>query len=191
MIQPPYLSGQLLLSMPGIGDPRFERVVIAICVHDENGALGLVINRALSDLTVPELMRQLEIDPGDTPDRAVLEGGPVEPSRGFVLHSPDYEGQSTIMVTGAGVGDLWGLTSTLDVLKDIAAGRGPARWLSTLGYTGWGPGQLEDEMARHGWQQAPGDAAILFEAPLASRWATAFAGLGVNVGQLSTTAGRA
>jgi putative transcriptional regulator len=186
MIQPPYLSGQLLLSMPGIGDPRFERVVIAICVHDENGALGLVVNRAMPDLTVPELMRQLAIDPGPTPDRAVLEGGPVEPSRGFVLHSTDYEGQSTIMV-----GDLWGLTSTLDVLKDIVAGRGPAKWLSTLGYTGWGPGQLDAEMARHGWQQAPGDPVIVFETPLSSRWATAFAGLGVKVGQLSTTAGRA
>ncbi len=186
MTQPPYLSGQLLLSMPGIGDPRFERVVIAICVHDENGALGLVVNRALPDLSVPDLMRQLAIDPAATPDRAVLEGGPVEPSRGFVLHSTDYEGQSTIMV-----GDLWGLTSTLDVLKDIAAGRGPARWISTLGYTGWGPGQLDEEMARHGWQQAPGNGTLVFDTPLEKRWATAFAGLGIKVGQLSTTAGRA
>lgn len=186
MSQPPYLSGQLLLSMPGIGDPRFERAVIAICVHDENGALGLVVNRTVPGIDVVGLMQQLEIEPGVTPDRPVLQGGPVDTSRGFVLHSPDYEGQGTIMV-----GKLWGLTSTLDVLKDIAAGRGPAHWLSLLGYTGWGAGQLDDEMARHGWQPAPGDSAIVFEVPLAERWATAFAGLGVRVARLSTVAGRA
>lgn len=186
MSQPPYLSGQLLLSMPGIGDPRFERVVIAMCVHDENGALGIVANHAMAELTVPELMRTLEIDPQDTPERPVLHGGPVEPSRGFILHTPEYSAQGTIMV-----GKQWGLTSTLDVLKDIAAGKGPAKWLSALGYTGWGPGQLDDEMAHHGWQQAPGDTGVLFDEPLATRWATAFARLGINVGQLSSDAGRA
>jgi putative transcriptional regulator len=184
MTQPPYLSGQLLLSMPGMSDPRFERVVIAMCVHDENGALGLVVNQPMDGLTVPELMRTLEIDPQTTPERLVLAGGPVEPSRGFVLHSPEYEGESTIMV-----GMKWGLTATLDVLRDIAAGKGPAHWLSTLGYTGWGPGQLEGELAQHGWQQAPGDTKILFETAIESRWERAFASLGVNVGQLSTTAG--
>lgn len=182
--QPPFLSGQLLLSMPGMADPRFERVVIAMCVHDENGALGLVVNQPMDGLTVPELMRTLEIDPQATPERPVLAGGPVEPSRGFVLHSPEYEGESTIMV-----GMKWGLTATLDVLRDIAAGKGPAKWLSTLGYTGWGPGQLESELASHGWQPAPGDTTILFKTPIPDRWARAYATLGVNVGQLSTEAG--
>ncbi len=186
MVQPPYLSGQLLLSMPGIGDPRFERTVIAMCVHDENGALGLVANRPIPELSVPELMRQLEIDPADTPERPVLQGGPVEPGRGFVLHTPEYEGQGTILV-----GNLWGMTSTLDVLKDIAGGRGPARWQAMLGYTGWGPQQLDEELARHGWQTAPGDSQIVFDRPLADRWQAAFAKLGVDIGQLSAEAGHA
>jgi putative transcriptional regulator len=182
----PFLSGQLLLSMPGIGDPRFERVVIAMCLHDEAGALGLVCNRATEDFSVADLMRQLDIDPGVTPARAVLAGGPVEPTRGFVLHSPDYAAQDTIQV-----GMAWGLTSTLDVLKDIAAGKGPQRWLAALGYSGWGAGQLDAEMTRHGWLAAPGDGGIVFDTPLESRWPAAFAGLGVNIGQLSAEAGRA
>ena len=188
---PPFLSGQLLLSMPGMSDPRFERAVIAICLHDDDGALGLICNMAMPALSVADLMRQLDIDPGVTPDRPVLAGGPVEPERGFVLHSTDYQGQGTISVTGAAGRSGWGLTSTLDVLKDIAAGKGPRHWLATVGYAGWGAGQLDDEMTRHGWLAAPGDNDILFETPLAARWSAAFAGLGLNVGQLSADAGRA
>jgi len=184
-----YLSGQLLLSMPGIGDPRFERSVIAMCMHDDEGAFGLVCNKTVDGLSVPDLMRQLDIDPGETPDRPVLEGGPVDPSRGFVLHSPEYQGQGTIGVQTGGAG--WGLTSTLDVLKDIAAGKGPQKWLAAIGYTGWGSGQLDGEMTQHGWQAAPGDDAILFETPLTERWSAAYAGLGVSIARLSTQAGRA
>ena len=154
MSQPPFLSGRLLLSMPGIGDPRFERVVIAMCVHDENGALGIVANTPVGTLTVRDLMEQLDVDPGATPaDALVMAGGPVDPARGFVLHSPEWQGQNSIAV-----GDLWSLTSTIDILKDIAAGKGPRRWLSALGYTGWSAGQLDSEMLRHGWQAAPGEA---------------------------------
>ncbi len=191
MTAPPFLSGQLLLSMPGIGDPRFERKVIAMCLHDAEGALGLVVNTLHAGLTVRTLMEQLDIDPGATPaERRVLDGGPVEPGRGFVLHSAEYEGQSTIAVTGAG-GTAWGLTSTLDVLKDIAAGKGPQRWLAALGYTGWGAGQLDGEMTRHGWLAAPGDPDLVFETAIDQRWPAAFAGLGIAVGQLSAVAGRA
>jgi putative transcriptional regulator len=191
MDRAPFLSGQLLLSMPGIGDPRFERVVIAMCLHDDDGALGLVVNSRMGALSVRGLMEQLDIDPGVTPaDAMVMQGGPVEPGRGFVLHSAEYDGQSTISVSGAR-GTLWGLTSTLDVLKDIAAGKGPQRWLATLGYTGWGAGQLEGEMTRHGWMTAPGDTGLLFETPLAARWGTAFAGLGVAVERLSAASGQA
>ena len=173
--------------MPGIGDPRFECVVIAMCVHDDDGALGLVTNQPLDGLRVRDLMAQLNVDPGVTPaDAMVMAGGPVEPSRGFVLHSPEYARSSTI-----GVGDRWGLTSTLDVLQDIAAGNGPIRWLSALGYTGWGAGQLDDELRRHGWQAAPGDAAIIFERPVAERWSAAYDGLGIAVGRLSAEIGRA
>ncbi len=187
MDTPLFLSGQLLLSMPGIGDPRFERAVIPMCLHDEEGALGIVANMPMSDMTVRDLMEQLDIDPGATPmDAPVLIGGPVEPSRGFVLHSPDYSGQGTISV-----GNSWGLTSTLDVLKDIAGGKGPAKWLAALGYTGWGAGQLEGEMTRHGWQTAPGDAALLFDTALDRRWPAAFGTLGIDVSHLSAVAGRA
>lgn len=187
----PFLSGQLLLSMPGIGDPRFERVVIAMCLHDGDGALGLVVNNQMGALTVRGLMEQLDIDPGVTPGNAmVMQGGPVEPGRGFVLHSTEYDGQSTIAVNGAN-GRLWGLTSTLDVLKDIAAGKGPQRWLATLGYTGWGAGQLEDEMTRHGWHVAPGETSLVFDTGIDERWPAAFRASGIDVGLLSMVSGRA
>ncbi len=187
MESPPFLVGQLLLSMPGIGDPRFERVVIAMCLHDEEGALGIVVNRPHDSLTVRALMEQLDIDGGETPaDTRVMIGGPVEPGRGFVLHSADYEGQSTISVDGK-----WGLTSTLDVLRDIAAGKGPRHWRAALGYTGWGAGQLEGELTRHGWLTAPGDTKLLFDTAPAQSWPAAFATIGVDVSQLSAVAGRA
>jgi putative transcriptional regulator len=187
MTDAPFLSGQLLLSMPGIGDPRFERVVIAMCLHDKEGALGLVVNRPLGDLGVRSLMEQLEIDAGGTPETApVMQGGPVEPARGFVLHSPDYAGAGTINVAGR-----WGLTSTLDVLRDIAAGRGPRQWLTALGYTGWGPGQLDGELTRHGWLTAPGDTSLLFDIPIEQRWPAAYRAMGIPVENLSATAGRA
>ncbi len=196
----PFLVGKLLLSMPGIGDPRFERKVIAMCLHDTEGALGLVVNSRLEGgsqaLTVRGLMQQLDIDPGTTSaDVRVMAGGPVEPGRGFVLHSAEYEGQSTIMVGGAqGPGRYnsgWGLTATLDVLKDIAAGKGPRQWLAALGYTGWGAGQLDGEMTRHGWHVAPGDTAILFDTAIDQRWPAAFASVGIDVGLLSAMPGRA
>jgi putative transcriptional regulator len=187
MSQPPFLSGRLLLSMPGIGDPRFERVVIAMCVHDDDGALGIVTNAPFGVLTVRELMEQLNVDPGTTPaDARVMAGGPVEPGRGFVVHSPDWQGQSSIAV-----GDRWMLTSTIDVLREIAAGKGPKRWLSALGYTGWAAGQLEEEMQRHGWQAAPGDPDIIFDVPRKERWTTAYERLGIAVSRLSAEPGRA
>ncbi len=184
---PPYLAGQLLLAMPGIGDPRFDRSVIAMCVHDANGALGIMVSSEFAGLSVRELMRQVDVDPGVTPaDVPVLTGGPVEPGRGFVLHSTDYEGQGTI-----GVANRWALTSTLDVLKDIAAGKGPRHWLAALGYAGWGAGQLDEELTRHGWLTAPGDDTLLFETEAEARWGAAFGRIGVNVSQLSAEAGRA
>jgi putative transcriptional regulator len=187
MSTPPFIVGQLLLSMPGIGDPRFERAVIAMCIHDGEGALGIVTNQRHGNLKVRELMEQLNIDPGETPAyMPVLIGGPVEPARGFVLHSTEYEGQSTIGVDGK-----WALTSTLDILKDIAAGKGPRRWLATLGYTGWGAGQLEGELTRHGWLVAPGDTGVFFDTAIEARWTAAYTSLGIDVGQMSAVAGRA
>ncbi len=186
METPRYLVGQLLLSMPGIGDPRFERAVIAICVHDDDGALGIVLNNPLPSLGVRELMSQLDVEPGETPDVRVRGGGPVEPGRGFVVHSTDWQGQSSIDVAGK-----FALTSTLDVLKAVATGTGPKRWISALGYTGWSAGQLDEELTRHGWHAVPGDDTLLFDTPPDKQWPRAFAMVGINVGQLSASAGRA
>lgn len=191
MSDPRFLVGQYLLSMPGIGDPRFERAVIAMCVHDGNGALGLMVNKPLDSLSVRDLMVQLDLDPGRTPAAAqVMFGGPVETGRGFVLHSPDYVGQGTIAVDCLG-SQRWGLTSTVDVLRDIAAERGPRRWLAALGYTGWSPGQLDEELTRHGWHSLDGDDDIAFAVDTERRWPRAFATLGIDVGHLSATAGTA
>ena len=151
METPRFLSGKLLLAMPGIGDPRFVHAVIALCVHDENGAIGIGIGHQRAGIGVRGLLEQLGLDPGQAPDGPVLHGGPVEPGRGFVLHSDDWGGQDTIQVTGLGA-----LTGTIDVLKAIAEGRGPSPHLIALGYAGWGEGQLDEEMTRPGWFTASG-----------------------------------
>lgn len=187
MEAPRFLVGQLLLAMPGMGDPRFERAAIAMCVHDDEGAFGLIVSHVFAGLTVRDLMEQIGVDPGATSEAIpVYAGGPVEPQRGFVLHSLDYDRRGTISVAGR-----WGMTASLDILKDIASGNGPAKWHAVLGYTGWAAGQLDDEMTRHGWLAAPGDPALVFAAPYAERWGLAYAALGVAYERLSPIAGRA
>ncbi len=188
--QPPFLSGKLLLAMPGMADPRFERAVIALCVHDENGAIGIGIGHQRAGITVRSLLRQLDIDPGEAPDRAVLHGGPVEPGRGFVLHSRDWGGQDSLQVNGPD-GALCAMTGTIDILRAIAEGRGPERWIVALGYAGWGDGQLEEEMTRHGWFAATGDEAILFDTPADERWAAAFKAQGIDPRLLVSETGAA
>jgi putative transcriptional regulator len=177
--EPPFLSGKLLLAMPGMADPRFERAVIALCVHDENGAIGIGIGHKRAGMSVRGLLRQLDIDPGEAPERAVHHGGPVEPGRGFVLHSDDWGGQDTLHVAGPG-GPLFAMTGTIDILRAIAEGRGPKRWIVSLGYAGWGEGQLEEEMTRHGWFAAAGDQSILFDTPADERWAASFKAEGID-----------
>lgn len=181
-----FLSGQFLLAMPSIGDPRFERAVIALCAHDEAGALGLCVHETAGDLTVPELMRQLDIEPGATSDRPVLWGGPVEPERGFVLHSPDWGGRDSLYVA-----DRWVLTGTRDVLEAIAGGGGPAHWVVALGHTGWAPGQLDGELGGNAWFTTPATAGLLWEEPIGNRWRRGFAAAGVDVALLSQASGRA
>jgi len=186
MDDPPYLSGKLLLAMPGIGDPRFERAVIAICVHDEHGAVGVGIGHQRAGIGLRGLLEQLDIDPGVAPNGEVLHGGPVEPGRGFVLHSEDWGGQDTIQVVGLGA-----LTGTIDVLKAIAEGRGPSRYLVSLGYAGWGEGQLDEEMTRHGWFAAAGRPAILYDTPVEARWQASFQAEGIDPRLLDFGAGAA
>jgi putative transcriptional regulator len=186
----PFLTGSLLLAMPGMADPRFERAVIAMCVHDENGAVGIGIGQKRAGLRFRELLKQLDIDAGEAPDCAVHHGGPVEPERGFILHSSDWGGQDTLQVNGPG-GVLFSMTGTIDVLRAIAEGRGPERWIAALGYAGWESGQLESELTRHGWFTAPGTEAILFDTPTDERWAAAFKEAGVDPRLLSSETGAA
>ena len=188
--QPAFLSGKLLLAMPGMADPRFERAVIALCVHDENGAVGIGIGHKRAGISFRALLRQLDIEPGEAPDCAVHHGGPVEPGRGFVLHSSDWGGQDTLHVNGE-KGELFAMTGTIDVLRAIAEGRGPSKWIVALGYAGWGDGQLDEEMTRHGWFAAKADPAMLFETPTDERWAAAFRAEGIDPRLLASETGAA
>ncbi|MCW3837518.1 YqgE/AlgH family protein [Sphingomonas canadensis] len=186
MDSPQFLTGQFLLAMPGIGDPRFERAVIAMCAHDSEGALGIGIGETIEGLGLHDLLRQFDIAPGDVPDVDVHFGGPVEPRRGFVIHSTDWGGQDTIDVAGR-----WSLSGTIDVLKAIAEGAGPAQWLVALGYAGWGEGQLDSELTRHGWFNTPGDTELLYGVAAEDRWERAFAAAGIDPRLLSNSTGRA
>ena len=186
MDAPRFLSGQFLLAMPGIGDPRFERAVIAMCVHDEEGALGIGLGRVVPRLGFHDLLKQLDIAPGEAPNASIHHGGPVEPQRGFILHSRDWGGAESIQV-----GDRWVLSATIDILKAIAAGTGPARWVAALGYAGWGGGQLEQELARHGWFATPGDDNLLYGCDVESRWAAAFKAAGIDSRLLTAEHGTA
>lgn len=175
-MDPQFLTGQFLLAMPGIGDPRFERAVIAMCAHDDEGAVGVGVGAEIAGLGFHELLKQVEIEPRPgVPDAPVHFGGPVEIRRGFVLHSHDWSGQDTVDVAGR-----WALTGTLDVLKAIAEDRGPARWLVALGYAGWGAGQLDGELRRPGWLNVPGAAELLFDASSAMRWERAMGSAGID-----------
>ena len=185
-VQPDFLTGQFLLAMPGIGDPRFERAVIAICAHDLEGALGIGIGSTFDGLTFHDLLGQLEIEPGVAADVAIHIGGPVEPQRGFVLHSLDWSGQDTVEVAGR-----WALSGTLDVLRAIADGSGPRQWLVALGYTGWGEKQLDAEMTRHGWFNVHGAESLIFDTPVAARWEAGFEGAGIDTRLLAVSAGTA
>ncbi|MEO7564806.1 MAG: YqgE/AlgH family protein [Sphingomicrobium sp.] len=186
MEDPRFLSGKLLLAMPGMSDPRFNRAVVVVCAHDEDGAIGVGIGAKRAGISFRGLLRQLDIDPGDLPDVAVHYGGPVEPGRGFILHSTDWGGQDTLQVA-----DLCAMTGTIDVLRAIAEGRGPTQWIAALGYAGWGDGQLDEEMTRHGWFAARGDCAILFETATDERWNAAFRKEGVDPRLLVAQTGEA
>lgn len=182
-----YLTGQLLIAMPNMRDPRFEKTVIYMCVHNAEGAVGLVVNRQIDSITFPDLLQQLDIEAADAPpDLPIHFGGPVETGRGFVLHSADYGQTGTIMV-----GDLIGLTATVDILKDMAAHRGPKNSLLALGYAGWGPGQLDGEIQQNAWLNVPADESLIFDSEIDTKWARAIAKIGIDPSLLSGDAGHA
>ncbi|MDB5658216.1 MAG: YqgE/AlgH family protein [Cypionkella sp.] len=182
------LCGKLLVAMPGMGDPRFEHSVILVCAHTPEGAMGLIINKLLPDMSFGGLLEHLDIPLGDASRSiAVHFGGPVERGRGFVLHSPDYVGgPATLQIEGG-----YGMTATLDVLEAIAQGQGPDKALLALGYTGWGPGQLEVEITRNDWLTVEPTAALIFAENSATKWAGALRGMGIEPLSLSATSGRA
>ncbi|ONF96314.1 YqgE/AlgH family protein [Sphingomonas jeddahensis] len=181
-----FLTGQFLLAMPGIGDPRFDQAVIAVCAHDEKGAIGIGIGAQVAGLGFHDVLEQVKIDPGETPNVPIHFGGPVETRRGFVLHSRDWSGQDTIDVAGK-----WSLSGTLDALRAIAEGRGPTRWLIALGYAGWAAGQLDGEMTRHGWLNVADDEGMLFDTDTAERWTRGFTVAGIDPKLLGNESGHA
>ena len=182
-----YLTGQLLIAMPQMSDPRFARSVIYMCAHSAEGAMGLVVNRALGSITFPDLLAQLNIDNSGVKDEVgVLFGGPVESGRGFVLHSADYAHDSTLKVD-----DDVGLTATVDILKDIADGSGPRNCMLALGYAGWAPGQLDIEIQANGWLHVNADDDLVFGRELDDKWERAVAKVGIDFSQLSSQSGHA
>jgi len=183
-----YLTGQLIMAMPSMTDPRFERAVIYICVHNEDGAMGLIINRLMESLTFDEMLDQLGIEPEKTRtnDIDVHFGGPVEVGRGFVLHSDDYLQQDTVIMEN-GIG----LTATIDILSDIANGNGPHEKLLALGYAGWGPGQLDEEIQENAWLHCPADAELVFGENIENKWEGSLAKIGIDLSLLSGEAGHA
>lgn len=186
MTEAPFYGGHFLLALPGMQDMRFDHSVIALCVHDAQGALGIAVGEEMEGVQLRDLLESFDIDGSQVPDVPVLRGGPVEPRRGFVLHSLDWGGQD--MVT---VGNRWGLSGSLDILKAIAQGRGPARYLIALGYAGWGAGQLEEELTGESWFLADGDPELLFDTPARRKWAASFAAAGVDSTHLVSGAGSA
>jgi len=184
---PDYLTGQLLVAMPAMGDPRFSRSVIYMCVHNEEGAMGLIINKIADALSFQELLIQLDIKKlGGAPQFPIHFGGPVDPGRGFVLHSSEYNRDGTIKVAEG-----MALTATIDILQDIAEKRGPEKFLLALGYAGWGVGQLDSEIQQNAWLHVPADPELTFGQDNEGKWEHAIAKIGVNLSLLSGEAGHA
>ncbi len=190
-----YLDGQLLIAMPVMGDPRFERSVIYLCAHSAEGAMGIIVNRPAGSIDFPGLLVQLDIikkvDQIKLPENAetmrVLKGGPVETGRGFVLHSSDF----FIKDATLRIDDEICLTATVDILKAIAKGSGPKHAILALGYAGWGAGQLESEIQDNGWLHCDADADLIFGGDVEEKYIRALRKIGIDPGMLSNEAGHA
>jgi len=165
------LCGKLLIAMPGMGDPRFDKSVVYMCAHSDDGAMGLIINKPTPQVTFTELLKQLEIEATGGETARIYFGGPVELGRGFVLHSADYSLEDMTLQ----VDEQFGMTATRDVLTDIAKGEGPKAALLTLGYSGWGPGQLDQEILANGWLHCAADDSLVFDNDLDKKWERAMA----------------
>lgn len=180
-----YLEGHCLIAMPTMGDERFARTLVYMCAHNEDGAMGLVVNKPLDDLSFCDLLTQLGIDQGPAADAIRLHfGGPVETGRGFVLHSDDYSNDGTLPIA-EGVS----LTATVDVLRAMAQGSGPRRSLLALGYAGWAPGQLDAEIQGNGWLTCEADEELIFGQNLGAKWNRALGKIGIDPGMLTSDPG--
>lgn len=183
-----YLNGQLLIAMPSLADPNFSQTVTLICEHSERGSLGIVINKPMP-MRMGEVFEQLSLEPArpELRDLPVLRGGPVQPDRGFVIHSSDAHSWESSMEVGDGLV----VTTSRDILKAISRGEGPERMILALGYAGWDAGQLEAELCQNAWLTAPSDQTIVFNVPFEARWHAAARALGVDMNRLSRFSGRA
>ncbi|MGE0061691.1 MAG: YqgE/AlgH family protein [Xanthobacteraceae bacterium] len=190
-----FLDGQMLVAMPSMSDERFARAVIYVCAHSTEGAMGIIVNQQVADVDFPDLLVQLNVIPDsdriELPRRAegvkVLKGGPVETGRGFVLHSSDYFIENSTLPIDEGVC----LTATLDILKAIARGEGPVSAVLALGYAGWAPGQLEQEIQDNGWLHCTADSDLIFGADIDTKYDRALRKIGIDPGMLSSEAGHA
>ncbi len=181
------LRNQLLIAMPGMLDPRFAHTVIYLCEHSEEGAMGLTVNRP-TGAPISKIFQQLDLDyPATLGDKPLLAGGPVQLERGFVLHRPGPKAWESTLTTGNEIN----LTASRDIIVDIAANQGPVSLLIFLGYAGWGPGQLEQELVENAWLTVPADPELLFDTPAERIASLAAARIGVDLSQLSYVAGHA
>jgi len=182
------LKGKILIASPAIGDPRFDRAVIFVCAHSDEQAMGITINKAVRDLRLPTLFEQLGIEGSiRVPDRPVLDGGPVDRDRGFVLHTSEFQADDATLPVGDGVG----LTATKEILAAIASDDAPRRSILALGYAGWGAGQLDDELQANAWLVADPDEALIFDDGYDDKWTLALNSLGVDPERLSGISGHA
>lgn len=181
-----YLTGKLLVAMPHMQDARFYKSLVFVCGHDENGAMGLIINQNVDNLNTQDLFTQMGMPANSCPNFPVFVGGPVEGSRGFVLHTSDYVAPSTLLVMNT-----FGLTSTVDILSVIAQGNGPRQMILALGYAGWGPGQLDSEIQSNSWLHIDADEELVFQVPPSQKWHKAIEQLGVQEIMLSESMGHA
>lgn len=183
-----FLLGKLLVALPGMPDPRFEKSVILMCAHSDQGAMGIIVNKPFEGLSFRELVERLDVKvTADTPDPPILFGGPVGTGQGFVLHSSEFgNGEATMPVTSE-----ISLTATIEILRAIAEGRGPQKSLFALGYAGWGPGQIENELMSNGWIPCDVQKDILFDLDCALKWQAALGSIGADISGLSAEAGRA
>ena len=182
------LAGKLLIASPGMEDPRFRSAVVFLCAHSEDGSMGLIVNKPTPEIKMHNLLEQLEIPTsGDRREIRVHFGGPVESGRGFVLHSPDYETEDATLQ----VGKAFAMTASVDILQQLAKGTGPSNAMLMLGYSGWGPGQLEEEIVHNGWLIADAEPGIVFEQDAGGKWQAALATLGIDPILLSAQGGRA